>query len=313
MSEPGLVSTVIPTYNRKEDVSIAVKSALAQTYPAHEILVVDDGSSDGTADLLRQEFGDRIRVLSKPNGGVSSARNHGMAAARGEYLALLDSDDEWLPEKVAAQVAFLQKHRDFGMVLTDVALMDEQRRDYGVVHRRKFIPEDGRVLRWVLRQPALAPSSALLRRQVYEDIGGFDTSLKTAEDLDFHLRVALRHKIGVVEMPLTRYMRNGDGLGALARTYRDYMMVIERFLRDNPDEVSEEDRRAALLNAYARGARGLLFRGDYREALRFTALGASQVRDLAGMRQLGELAAVFFRNVAARARRTMLGGPAGPR
>ncbi len=97
-----LVSVVIPTFHRRDDVMIAVRTAIEQTYPESrlEIIVVDDGGRDDTPEALAGEYGDRVRYLWKPNGGVSSARNHGMAAARGAYLALLDSDDEFLPTKI---------------------------------------------------------------------------------------------------------------------------------------------------------------------------------------------------------------------
>src|SRR5262245_33996106 len=98
MSRP-LVSAVIPTFNRRDDVLIAVGTVIAQTYPAEslEIIVVDDGGTDDTEAALKARYRERIRYLYKSNGGVSSARNHGMAAAAGDYIALLDSDDEWLP------------------------------------------------------------------------------------------------------------------------------------------------------------------------------------------------------------------------
>lgn len=108
MSIAGLVSTVIPTYNRREELTRAIDSALAQTYGNQEVLVVDDGSTDGTAQMLAQRYSDRVRCICRPNGGVSSARNQGMREARGEFIALLDSDDEWLPMKLEKQMALLQ-------------------------------------------------------------------------------------------------------------------------------------------------------------------------------------------------------------
>src|SRR5688572_11723596 len=132
-----LVSAVIPTFNRRDDVVIAVGTVVAQTYPAAslEIIVVDDGGTDDTEAALRARFGDRVRYLKKPNGGVSSARNHGMAAARGDYLALLDSDDEWLPTKIEKQVAFLERHAGFGMVITNVERMDDRRVGFEIFDR----------------------------------------------------------------------------------------------------------------------------------------------------------------------------------
>jgi glycosyltransferase involved in cell wall biosynthesis len=285
-----LVSTIIPTFDRRSDVMIAVASALAQTHRAQEILVVDDGSTDGTAAALREAHGDAVQILRTERLGVSGARNRGIAAAKGEYLALLDSDDVWAPEKLARQVAFLEARPDYGMVLTDVGQMDAHRRTYDVLRRRRFIPEDGHVLPHVLRQPALAPSSALFRRRVADEVGVFDTSLPTAEDIDFHLRVALRFPIGILEEPLTTCMRGHDGLSALPRTYVDYMYVIERFLLDHRHEIPAADRRAALREASLRNLRGMLAMGLVREAVSLgagVAARARSARELAAVARLG--------------------------
>jgi glycosyltransferase involved in cell wall biosynthesis len=311
---PRLVSAIIPTYNRSRDLRIAVGTALAQTYPASalEIIVVDDGSTDDTAAVVR-ELGDRVRYLKKPNGGVSSARNHGMAAARGDYLALLDSDDEWLPTHVAEQADFLDRHPDFGLVITDVARMDEQRRDFEIFHRREFIPVDGWVLPYVLRNPALAPASAMLTRAVYEDVGGFDETLRTAEDLDFHLRIALRWQIGVIEKPLTRAMRGHEGLSALARTYRDYLEVVERFVAQHKDAIAPRDRDAALLQAYARNARGMMYDGDLPGALRCAARSLVRARSGGDAVLVGRLGIDLAKGLAVRARRAVRGADAPAR
>lgn len=272
-----LVSTIIPTYDRREDVVLAVRSARAQTHGAQEIIVIDDGSTDGTADCLRAEHGDALRILRTDRLGVSGARNHGMAAARGDYIAFLDSDDDWRSDKLEKQVAYLEARPDYGMVLTDVVQMDRDRREYDVL-RRRAIPEDGHVLRHVLRQPALAPSSALLRRRVYEEVGGFDRSLPTAEDIDLHLRIALRFKIGVIGEPLTRAMRGHDGLSALARTYEDYLYVMERYLLDHRHEIPAEDRRAALHEASLRNMRGLFVTGRVADGITLGARLAMRAR-----------------------------------
>lgn len=257
-----LVSTILPTYNRLEDVLLAVRSARAQTHGAQEIIVIDDGSTDLTSERLRAEHGDAIRILRTERLGVSGARNHGMAAARGEYIAFLDSDDDWKVDKLEKQVAYLEARPDYGLVMTDIVEMDRTRREFDIIRRRLVIPEDGDVLRHVLRQPALGPSSAMLRRRVYEEVGGFDTTLPTAEDIDFHLRVALRFKIGVIEEPLTRAMRGHDGLSSLPRTYKDYLFVMERYLLDNRQEITADDRRAALRAASLRNMRGLFVTGN---------------------------------------------------
>lgn len=307
MSTP-LVSAVIPTYNRARDVCIAVGTAVAQTYPAAglEIIVVDDGGSDDTEAALGRAYGDRVRYLRQVNGGVAAARNTGMAAARGQYLALLDDDDEWTPTKIGRQVELLEGRPDIGMVITDVERMDEQRRGFEIFHRRDVIPEDGWVLPHVLRNPALAPASAMFRRQVFERTQGFDGSLRTAEDLDFHLRVALHFQEAVIAEPLTRAMRGHQGLSALARTNRDYLDVIEGFLRQHGDEVAPADRDAALFWAYARNARGFLWgdgEGDFKQALTLAGKAATRARGRAELTELARLGLDVAKNTAVRARR----------
>ena len=265
-----MVSAIIPTYNRRELVLRAIRSALAQTRAVEEIIVVDDGSTDGTGEALAAEFGDRIVYVRQANAGVSAARNRGMAMARGRFFALLDSDDEWMPEKTARQLEFLETHADFGMVLCDVERVDREGRPIDRFRRREVIPEDGWVLDKVLQDPALAPVSAMFRREVVADIGGFDEALATAEDLDFHLRVASKWPIGVVDEVLARAIRGHDGLSSLARTYDDYTRVIERAVATAENQVPLADRQRALAAAYLRNARGAVFDNRFRDAWRWT-------------------------------------------
>jgi glycosyltransferase involved in cell wall biosynthesis len=303
MTSP-LVSAIIPTYNRRHDIVHAVWSVLTQTYPATriEIIIVDDGGTDDTSEVLTWCLGDRVRILRKPNGGVASARNHGLAAARGEYLAFLDSDDEWLPTKIEKQVEFLASRPRFGMVLTDVEEIDEARVAFGTYRRRPHIKEDGFVLRWVLRSPALVPPSALLRRAVYEEVGGFDESLPTAEDLDFHLRVARRWPIGVIEESLTRARRSAKGLSTLARSYEDQFFVVQRFLEQYAAEISPRDRDAARLAATVRLAHGLLVRRELGAAFRHGADGARYARDREDALRLARFARDYVKTLAAQLR-----------
>lgn len=259
---------IIPTYNRRELVQRAIASVLSQTRPVQEIIVVDDGSDDGTGEALNRAFGERIRCVRQANAGVSAARNHGLRLAGGRFIALLDSDDEWLPEKTQRQVEWLLARPDFGMVLCDVMRMDAEHREFDRFSRREQLPEDGRVLKWVLLNPALAPASMMMRREVYESIGGFDESLPTGEDLDYHLRIAARWPIGVVDDPLVRAMRGHDGLSSLARTYDDYVNVIERAVAKASGSVAREDLDRALARAYARNARGMVLLRRWPDAWR---------------------------------------------
>lgn len=269
MSEGFDISVIIPTYNRRELVQRAIDSVIGQSAGRHEIIVVDDGSTDGTADVLLSVYGDRIRLLRQANAGVSSARNAGMRQASAPLIALIDSDDLWHPDKSRLQMEWLAAHPEFGMVLCDVRRVEADGRLIDVFRRRDILPEDGWVLRWILRNPALAPASAMFRQEVFNGTGGFDESLRTAEDLDFHLRVAMRWKIGVVETTLVDAMRGHDGLSMGTNTYDDYVRVIERTVTSPmAQQLPEPVRRQALAEIYARNARGMLLCGRWADARR---------------------------------------------
>lgn len=262
------ISTIIPTYNRRELLVRAIESVMAQTRVVDEIIVIDDGSSDGTEAELASRYGERIQYVRQDNAGVSAARNRGLALARGRYLALLDSDDVWHPDKIRQQFEWLEARPDYGMVLCDVEMIDDVHGTSRILHRRNAIPEDGRVAAMVASDPSLVPSSIMFRREVYSDIGGFDENLPTAEDIDFHLRVALRWPIGVVEQSLVSIVHGHSGLSALPRTYDDYVHVMERALGASGDQLTEHEKRTALAATYLRNARGMLICSRWRSAMR---------------------------------------------
>lgn len=253
---------------------VAIDSVLAQTRPIDEVLVIDDGSTDGTEAALRARYGDRIRYHWQANAGVSAARNTGMTLATGQYFALLDSDDVWMPEKTARQAEWLDAHPDFGMVLCDVVRVDEDGAVCNVFHRREVLPEDGWVLHRLLRNPSLVPASIMFRREVFETCGGFDVSLRTAEDIDFHLRVARKWQIGVVPEQLVHALRGIDtGLSGVASTYDDYVKVVEKAVAEADGIVDEDIRHEALAISYARNARGMLIRKRWRDGWRLWRAG----------------------------------------
>ena len=206
------VTAVIPTYNYARFVGRAIDSVLAQTYPGIECVVVDDGSTDDTPAVLARYAG-RIQVISQPNRGVSAARNAGIRAARGDGIALLDADDVWKPTKIAKQVALLQGAPDVSVVGCGIEVVD------GAGRRIREVlwepPGQGTA---ALREMAVrrtwvggSDSGALLRRQVFDDVGLFDETFVAAEDLDMWLRIAVRCRIANVPEVLSVIHQHGTG------------------------------------------------------------------------------------------------------
>lgn len=193
------ISVVIPTYNRKRLLLRAVESVLAQTFPAYEIIVVDDGSTDATREALRP-YGKRIRYIYQEKSGVSAARNSGITTARGDWIALLDSDDLWHPQKLERQAAFHCMHPEYRWSHT----LERWIRD-GYEVRQKVIhaKPTGACFADNLPFCKIAPSTVMIEKRLFEVYGAFDPALPVCEDYDLWLRFLRHAPIGLVEEVLT--------------------------------------------------------------------------------------------------------------
>jgi glycosyltransferase involved in cell wall biosynthesis len=191
------VSVVIPTYNRAGFVPEAIESVLSQSYRNFEVIVVDDGSTDNTSEVL-EPYHDRIRLIQQTNSGVSSARNRGLNEAEGEWVAFLDSDDLWRPDKLAIQTAAAQANPDMVLHTVNVAVpIEEHAADTSFGHAGVSLakPEGliGSPLESILSHRTLAMAQGVMcRKDVVELIGGFDETLSIYEDLDLMCRMALQ-------------------------------------------------------------------------------------------------------------------------
>ena len=201
------VSVIIPTYNREKFISECVQSVLAQTLPAREIIIVDDGSTDATYNILR-DLGFNslstkktvLRYFFQQNRGVSSARNLGIKEARGEYIALLDSDDLWLKSKLDRQVsAFQNDTQSSRLCHTDEIWI---RNGVRVNQHKKHKKHGGNVFQSCLKLCCISPSSAMMHRSVFEDFGFFDEDLPACEDYDFWLRYSAKEDVNFIDEPL---------------------------------------------------------------------------------------------------------------
>ncbi len=233
-------SVIIPTYNRAGPVREAVDSVLAQAGVEFELIVVDDGSTDDTPAVL-DGYGQRVRRVRQDNRGVSAARNAGVAASGGALIAFLDSDDLWLPGKLAVQAAFFRDHPEARICQTEEIWVRRGRRvNPGRRHRKR----SGRFFVPSLSMCLVSPSAVMMRRDLFDEMGGFDPDLPACEDYDLWLRIGCRYPIHLIDAPLiVKRGGHADQLSAQAGLDRYRVRSIARLL--DAGALSAPHRRAA--------------------------------------------------------------------
>ncbi len=242
------ISVIIPTFNRAQRLRRSIQSAMDQTRQPDEIIVVDDGSTDETAEMIAREF-PKVQYIFQQNNGVSSARNRGIAAAAGAWIALLDSDDEWLPEKLFKQMKLLQleKCRNINYLLchTDEIWI---RNGIRVNPQRKHRKFGGHIFPKCLPLCVISPSSTIIHRSIFEEVGYFDESLPACEDYDLWLRICARHPVLFLPEPLI--VKYGGHADQLSRKYwgmdRFRVQALEKLLDDDHHTLSAENQTAVL-------------------------------------------------------------------
>jgi glycosyltransferase involved in cell wall biosynthesis len=273
----SLISVIIPTYDRAPLLVDAVESVLRQEGACFELIVIDDGSTDSTAALMGRYAG-RLRYVQRGRGGVAAARNHGARLARGGWLAFLDSDDEWLPGKLAAQLAF---HRDQDAIrisqTEEIWIRNGRRINPRAYHQKPagdfFVSSVARCL--------VSPSAVMLHRDLFERVGGFDESLAVCEDYDLWLRIAQRARVGLIAHPFV--IKRGGHADQLSRQYwgmdRFRVAALTRLLAA---EALEPGRRQAVVDMLVQKcavlAQGARRRQREDEAERYLALAEVCVR-----------------------------------
>lgn len=224
MVKKPLVSVIIPTYNRAHLLKRAIDSALAQTYENLEVLVIDDASSDETEYVVGSYRDPRVRYFRHcTNRGGSAARNTGLQLARGHFVAFLDSDDEWMPEKVERHLEVFRKHPEYDVVYSAVRDVYPD----GSFRIRHHDGPEGQIYDLLLVRNVVGPTSAfVVRRECFEKVGGFDESLRSAQDYDMWLRLARHFKFKCIREPLVNYYWHGDQITSNVEAKKQGMLAI---------------------------------------------------------------------------------------
>jgi len=207
------VSVIIPTYNRANFLIDAVESVIAQSYQDFELLVIDDGSTDNTKQLLTS-YKKRIRYHFQENRGVSSARNLGMQLTSGQYVAFLDSDDHWLPQKLEKQIEIMEREPELQLCHTEEIWI---RRGVRVNPKKKHQKRGGYIFPYCLPLCVISPSSVMIRRTLFEELGTFDEDLPACEDYVLWLRICQHYPVHFIETPLLT--KRGGHEDQLSRRY----------------------------------------------------------------------------------------------
>jgi glycosyltransferase involved in cell wall biosynthesis len=274
------VSVIIPTYNRRAMLLEAIDSALAQSRPTFELIVIDDGSTDGTGERLARlaaEYSKTFRFERIDHRGPAAARNRGVAIARAPLIAFLDSDDLWAPAKLQRQLGFMRANPDCAISQTnEIWIRDGRRVNPGLRHRKRA----GDIFIDSLRTCLISMSATMMRADLFRACGGFDEAMTAAEDYDLWLRILIDHEAGLLDEPLvTRRGGHPDQTSATTPALDRFRIVaLAKLLLD--DRLSEV-RRTSVVEVLAEKCRiyagGLARRGRIDQARRFERL-ADQAR-----------------------------------
>lgn len=242
------VSVIIPNYNYGRFLKPSIQSVLDQTMKPHEIIVVDDGSTDNSMEMIRS-FGESITAIKQDNAGVAAARNKGAEIATGEFLAFLDADDYWHPEKLAKQMLKFSSDPDVGFVHCGSCYVDEN----GVPIKDYVVGGEGWIANELLKfQPVVIANTLIVKRSLFSEIGGFDMNrdLHPSEDWDLCYRLSRICKLGFVHEALLYYRQHGSGGHTnIARMERAMTIAFEKAFQD-PARQIQKVRRMSYGNLY---------------------------------------------------------------
>jgi GT2 family glycosyltransferase len=265
------ISVVIPTYNRCTVLERAMDSVLSQTFTDYELIVVDDGSNDGTTELL-DRYSDHVRAIRQENRGVSTARNTGILASKGEFIALLDSDDTWLPKKLERQVAFFDTNPEALICQTEEIWIRNGKRVNPKTRHQKF---SGMIFEKTLPLCLVSPSAVMMRRSLFDEVGLFDESLPACEDYDLWLRITWKYPVHLIDTPLiVKHGGHSDQLSGMPELDKYRIQALVKILKMGCLSVTHRTAALTTLKEKCRiYAEGCLKRGKMKEAKHYKNIG----------------------------------------
>jgi glycosyltransferase involved in cell wall biosynthesis len=272
------ISVVIPTFNRASYIQRALNSVLAQSYAADEIIVVDDGSTDNTQELIKNEFANIIYV-SQANKGISAARNTGINLASSDWVCLLDSDDSWQTNKLEKQVQELNKHPEYLICHTN----ETWYRNGEVLNQgSKHEKSGGHIFQRCLPLCAISPSSVMIHKIIFDNVGLFDESLPACEDYDMWLRICCKYPVLFLDEALTNKYGGHDD--QLSRKYwgmdRFRIIALEKIIESNDlNEINQQAAINMLLSKIRIFLKGAEKHGENEYCERFRSLLIDYARD----------------------------------
>jgi len=271
------VSVVIPAYNAGSTIERTLSSALAQTSPAHEIIVIDDGSSDNTLEVLRP-YENRVTVKSQSNAGASAARNHGCRLATGDFIAFLDADDLWHPQKLAIQQSTFDTISNLVLSFTsNLTIREASAHNFDMASIPIQQPPRVTLLDNFDRlflSPYFGTPNVMMRREHFVRCGGFDESLSTAEDVDLWIRASYGHQVARINEKLCVVVLQENSLSSRIKdsVYTNQLRVIDTFCKTHPEFAEASSRtvqraRALVYEQWGSGALCLKEHATARTAL----------------------------------------------
>jgi len=230
-----LVSIILPVYNGEKFIERAIRSVLAQTYKYWELIVIDDGSIDKTSEIVKRYLNEKVKYLYQKNSGVSIARNKGIKISNGDYIAFLDCDDVWKPEKLQVQLSKFMENYNVGLIYTDVFIVTERGKILGKFSQFNY-PYSNKVTKKLFLQNFICTSSVIINKEILKKTGLFDPDIKIGEDYDLFFRLSLYTNFYYVDNPLLYYQISEKGLSRnKIKMWEENIKILDKWLKKYPE------------------------------------------------------------------------------